>query len=605
MSAANVRAACGAALVPSLLLALLPLRFAAAAAVTGTVTTAEGSPVAGAMVTLFDAGRSRRETVYTDDAGQYALSTGYGGVLELRARMTGFADTLSRVELAASERTTLDLKLAPYATPQDRSDALPASAHSAKLPWASADERAPFVNQCNYCHQIGNELTRVPRSHEAWLATIRRMEGYLAMVTRAEARRFSRVLERGFDGRPVNAVHDYGPKTELARAKVEEWLVGDAMSFIHDADVGADGKLYGTDEGHDLIWILDRATGRIERVAQPDIDLPVGGKFSGMELNIGIFTGKHGPHSLAQAKDGRFWITNALSSTLMSFDPVSRRFTTHPVPGDALYPHTVRIDAEGIVWFTIVASNQVGRFDPRTGQMQVLRLPSNGFFRWISDMLFPTILHVSSWFPRHSLLLDFSHHRFLGHSVLAFPYGIDVNPRDGSIWYAKLYANKIGRIDPKTLEIEEFDTPMRGPRRPRFDANGVLWIPAFDDSGLMSFDTASRRFESMKLPTLASGEYEIPYALNVDRHTGDVWITADNSDRILRYTPSTKRFQSYPSPTRVTFLRDLVFTQDGRVCSSSSNLPAYAIEDKVPSFICIDPLGGERDRKALLSAKRG
>ena len=30
---------------------------------------------------------------------------------------------------------------------------------------------------------------------------------------------------------------------------------------------------------------------------------------------IGVFTGKHGPHSMAQAKAGRFWFTNALSST--------------------------------------------------------------------------------------------------------------------------------------------------------------------------------------------------------------------------------------------------------------------------------------------------
>ena len=87
--------------------------------------------------------------------------------------------------------------------------------------------------------------------------------------------------------------------------------------------------------------------------------------------------------------------------------------------------------------------------------MTVIRLPSNGFFRWISDMLFPTLLRISSWFPDKALLLDLSHHRFLGYTVLAFPYGIDVNPKDGSIWYAKLYANRIGRIDPKTLQVTE------------------------------------------------------------------------------------------------------------------------------------------------------
>jgi len=256
-------------------------------------------------------------------------------------------------------------------------------------------------------------------------------------------------------------------------------------------------------------------------------------------------------------------------------------------------------DQDDVVWFTIVASNQLGRLDPKTEQMTVIRLPSNGFFRWISDMLFPTLLRISSWFPDKVLLLDFSHHRFLGYSVLAFPYGIDVNPKDGSIWYAKLYANRIGRIDPKTLEVTEYETPMSGPRRPRFDADGIFWIPAFDESGLMRFDPATGKFETFKIPGVAQGEYETPYALNVYRPTGDVWLAANNSDRVIRFTPATKTFLSYPSPTRVTVLRDFAFTKDGRVCSSQSNLPAYAIEGGVPSYLCIDPTGGERDRAAL------
>jgi streptogramin lyase len=145
---------------------------------------------------------------------------------------------------------------------------------------------------------------------------------------------------------------------------------------------------------------------------------------------------------------------------------------------------------------------------------------------------------------------------------------------------------------------------MAGPRRPRFDRKGVLWIPAFDSGGLMSFDTKTKKFETWPLPRLAPNEYEIPYALNVHPTPGDVWITANNSDRVLRFDPASKRFVSYPSPTRVTFLRDLEFTKDGKVCSSNANLPAYAHEDKVPAFICIDPEGGARDRVAALDAAK-
>ena len=115
----------------------------------------------------------------------------------------------------------------------------------------------------------------------------------------------------------------------------------------------------------------------------------------------------------------------------------------------------------------------------------------------------------------------------------------------------------------------------------------------------MRFDTATNTFESFKIPSVGEGENETPYALNVNHRTGDVWMAANNSDRVLRFRPSTRTFLNYPSPTRVTVLRDFAFTEDGAVCSSSSNLPAGAIEGGRPSFICIEPEGGAQDREAL------
>ncbi|HQR24055.1 MAG TPA: carboxypeptidase regulatory-like domain-containing protein [Steroidobacteraceae bacterium] len=571
----------------------------AAASFTGKVTLPDGAPAYGAMLTVFSADHAQRETVYTAADGTYAIVTPYSGTLTLRARLANYADATTSLDASQDAVGTADLQLANFADDQAESDALSASAHNAKLQWQQAGDRRAFVSQCNYCHQIGNSTTRAPRSHELWMATITKMEGYFAMVTRAQKILFASVLEQGFDGKPVIAKHDYGATADLARAKIEEWNVGDSFSFIHDMDVAEDGKFYGTDEGHDKLWILDPATGKVETADLPPSGLPRGGTFSGMHLAIGIFTGSHGPHSMGQTSDGRIWITNSLSSTLMSFDPKTRQFKVYPVPGDALYPHTVRVDRNDVVWFTIVASNQLGRFDPKTEQMTVMRLPHNGFFRWVTDMLFPTLLRISSWFPDKVLLLDFTHARFLGYQVAAFPYGIDINPKDGSVWYAKLYANKIGRVDPQTLEVREYDTPMSGPRRPRFDKDGIFWIPSFDEGGLMRFDPATGTFESYKIPGVAPGEYETPYALNVYRPTGDVWLAPNNSDRIVKFTPATKTFQSYPSPTRVTVLRDFSFTKDGKVCSSQSNLPAYAIEGGVPSYLCIDPTGGERDRAAL------
>jgi hypothetical protein len=42
-------------------------------------------------------------------------------------------------------------------------------------------------------------------------------------------------------------------------------------------------------------------------------------------------------------------------------------------------------------------------------------------------------------------------------------------------------------------------------------------------------------------------------------------------------------------PSQVVWFRDLEFTKDGKMCTSNSNLPAYAHEDGLPAFFCIDP----------------
>lgn len=100
-------------------------------------------------------------------------------------------------------------------------------------------------------------------------------------------------------------------------------------------------------------------------------------------------------------------------------------------------------------------------------------------------------------------------------------------------------------------------------------------------------DTASGEFENFTLPTLGPEQMETPYALAVHPTRGDVWITGGASDRMLRFDPKSKQFMTYPLPTRVTFMREVDFAEDGSVCSSYANLPGYAIEGGRPKVVCL------------------
>jgi len=92
------------------------------------------------------------------------------------------------------------------------------------------------------------------------------------------------------------------------------------------------------------------------------------------------------------------------------------------------------------------------------------------------------------------------------------------------------------------------------------------------------------------IPLLSPGEVETPYAVAVNPGTQEVWITANMSDRVFRFLPGEERFIAYPLPTRGIFLRDMVFTPDGKVCAASSMAAApLAVEGGMEEVICIDP----------------
>lgn len=578
----------------SILLAVcLMTSIAQAAEVTsrGHVMLPENTAVAGAMVTLTDS-NGFSTTAYTDYNGDWVLSaSNIGTPLNLRVRAgVAYGDVVLPIE--PGDQLTKTVVLEPLTRVEDISERLTASAHSAAIRWENAGTKEDFISQCHFCHQIGNAFTRAQKSEETWRTTIRRMEGYGALITWKNEDDFARTLAENFTGEPLDAVQTLAMHDALPRAKLKEWAFGGPTNYVHDVELGDDGKLYGVDMSADRIWILDRTSNEIEFVQWEDNGLPLGGLLSGAVAPLGTFNAYHGPHSIVNGPDGLLYTTNSLAAEIGIFDPRTRETVFVPTGGDTIYPHTLRFDNAGVLWFTFALSNQIGRMDIHSRKITIIDLPSNGVWRWITDAIFPTILKVASWFGKKDMHIALSHHQTTGEGreVLNLPYGIDINPMDGSIWYSKLYADYIGRVDPITLKVEEYPTPYPGPRRLRFANDGTLWIPSFDSGVLMKFDTKTREFiKHYPLPVLAENEFETPYAVGIDPNTQQVWIASNLSDRILKFNPKTEIFAAYPSPTRVTFMRDFIFTPEGEVCTSNSNLPAAAIEGGRPKFMCLQP----------------
>ena len=201
-----------------------------------------------------------------------------------------------------------------------------------------------------------------------------------------------------------------------------------------------------------------------------------------------------GPHSLQVAPDGAVWSTLAFGNQLARFDPQREEFDIHPLE-EGYYPHTLRFDGAGRIWYTVAGSNHVGRLDPATGEHGWIRLPTRSLGQDLAMRMLPVFVWMAQRF-------DFGDAASSGGGVTApVPYGIDVAP-DGGVWFSQLNANRIGRIDPMTLEVDMVDTPFSAPRRMRFDSQGRLWIPGFSSGLIARFDPATREFTEYALPTV-------------------------------------------------------------------------------------------------------
>lgn len=530
---------------------------AIAAVVGGTVKDQQGNAIAGAMVTATDSKRGLGETVYTDGAGKFELNTALSGEISLRVRKYYFADEIKALTLKPSDRLNMPISLSPFKSDEELSNSLPALSHFSKIAFDDgAFSRAQFARDCLSCHALGNSFTRWPRPPEGWLPTVQRMHAYLGNGDTEMMKRRAELLSQAFDGKPVLSRPVFPVDPTLYKARVRQYRL-DGAGVPHDAAFSArDGKVYTVDMFVDQVLVTDLKTGVTEGYPETADGLPPGGKFTqmGMQAPYGL-TITRAPHSLAEGHDGRFYLTESIGGSIGSFDPQTKKFEHFDVGSGSIYPHTIRVDKEGIAWFTLAFSNQVGRFDPATKKMDVIKLPDT---------------------------------KSNGAACCPVPYGIDVSPIDGSLWYTKLFSDKIGRIDPKTLEITEFDSPVSGPRRQRFDAKGYLWVAGFSDGAIAKIDTQTMASRVYPLPMFTPGEVLVPYALAVHPKTQEVWVNDTTTDSVFRFIPSEERFVVYPMPLRGTYTRDFTFTSEGWACTANNPIPVAALEGNVAELLCID-----------------
>jgi virginiamycin B lyase len=293
------------------------------------------------------------------------------------------------------------------------------------------------------------------------------------------------------------------------------------------------------------------------------------------------------------APDGKVWFVGQTGNYLAVFDPTSSQFTQHKIP-DRTNPHTNIVTPDGIVWLAGNGNGTIVRFDPKTGNTKVIRVPVEGITRTDPHtMVYDG--HGGIWFTSQN-----SH--FVGHltigtekiqivktsegGVRTNPYGIILDP-DGRPYFDLFATNKIGTIDPKTMELKTFELPDANarPRRIARTSDGNIWYTDYSRGYLGRLDPRTGRVEEFRNP---SGNTSLPYAMTVD-DADRIWYveTGVQPNRMVGFDTKSKKvvFNAAvpgPSPNAV---RHMVFDPKTRQI-------VYAADNNFIGFVKVPPKVG-------------
>ena len=559
-------------------------------------------PVKGAMVTFSHGKPVHSLSVFADEAGRFLspdLPWKEGYII--RVRRVGWKDVVLKNQAPKKDGQRLAVDMVRIDDPAEMVQQLPSNywMNLVLEEFEDRDHLLEFKMQCTYCHQQGSPLTsRHQYTRQQWLDIIHDMGRRSAIITNSLRKVLPDHMMAAYDDANVLKKlpaydSDNGPlpvpSVEARRAVIEEWDLGGPTSGQHDLMVyHPDGSIWTVDGPMDTLHVIrfdKNPDGDRTSYLIPRGDHKPGGVYwkMGKGKNKGVDT-YLAPHSLQTGPDGVIWLTLASGNQLAGFNPDTETWDMVDLE-EGINPHTLRFDQKGRLWYTVTATNHVAMFDPKTREQTFIRLD-------FPDTSTQLITWFTPFFIEHADLFDLeARSAEMDGVTMPMPYGIDISPLDGSIWFSQLNMSHIGRIDPETFEVISIPTPFVTPRRLRFDSKGNLWVPSYAEGTINRFDTKAMAWrERYEIPVEPIGS-EVPYAVFIDPNTDDVWITGTQSDTLIRFEPETENWTIYPLPTQVTYTRELDMDANNHIWTSHSSGPAWHVEGGIPKVTRLDPTG--------------
>ena len=489
---------------------------------TGVITDAAGSAVAGAFVQMRNAERRLNFMVITQEQGKYSIDRLPAGKYVVQAIGGEYQSAPSSpVEVAAGKASSIDLSLTverapalppawPGRSPGERGAEAEAAVGGGGPRLAEGEGKAIIEAKCMTCHDA-QRIVRSRANEARWQQVLSTMTLYAQGSTLAkplsgdEAKGSAglpldqlcgRSGQREAEARSVQPSPTYAPS---AGGRGATWwsntncpTPGPSPTKLRSTVKATAGSRSASAES----WVgsIMRRSPTLNTSRQPAARRSSASTGSGAAI-----TASCGWSTAAPTGAGLASIRSTSGSPPIACQPTRSGNATG---------NTMRVHPDNTVWLAAIASNQIIRLDPATQEFTIYDVPVG-----------------------------------VKNNKNATPYGMAVGG-DGNIWVVENAFDQIARVDRTTGKIDEFPLGVKDPvaRKLGADWDGNLWVGLHGAGELLRVDYKTLKMTEFTPPSKDAGVY----LAEPDLKNHLIWTTLHQVDKLARLDPATGVWTEYP-----------------------------------------------------------